>query len=133
MRFFSVMLLFPILSAGQMKDSYKNFLPKDVEARPFLDSTNNYIPDSLEQSVFDYIKSKNIDPKKCFINKNIFEDKKEGTVEIRLEDIDDLKNERDFDAATKKKQKIMSYSRGFSRTLVINLKTKRVVSVMYDQ
>lgn len=107
---------------GQTK-SFSEILPKGIEARPILDSIN-YLPDTLKQPVIDIIKAKGFDLTKCFVDKRIELDKKEGTISIRIWDIDDLKYRRSSERSHKDIPYPSTHSGFYSGTIEYDIKTK---------
>jgi hypothetical protein len=102
---------------------FSEFLPKDIEARPMLD-TITYLPDTLKQPVLDILKAKGFDLTKCFVDKRIDVNEKEKTISIRIWDVDDLKYRR----ASEKSRKAVSYQSThpnfYSGTIEYDIRTK---------
>jgi hypothetical protein len=128
---FLLLYLVPVFIYSQKKNNYKNILPKDVDARPLLDSVDNYLPDSLNQAVFNYIKSKDIDPKTVFIDKLIYYDK-DGTIHIRIWDVEYFKNKKQYDYDLRHHRDPASYTRGFTGEIKIDAKTKQFLHFYFD-
>jgi hypothetical protein len=105
--------------------SYNYILPKDIQANPILDSAS-YLPDSLRQPIFSFLKSKNFDLTKCFCDKRIWYNEKDNSITIRIWDIDDLIFKSNLEKL-KKSVKFQSTHSGFySGTLYYDFNTKSI-------
>ena len=117
-----LLVLFINNSVFSQKNPYANILPKDIDARPILDSIN-YLPDSLKQPVIDILKAKNFDFTKCFVEKEIELNKEEKTISIIIWDVDDLKKVRDAEKSNKEVS-LSSYTYLYSGAIVYDIKTR---------
>lgn len=121
MRKFLVLLsLIPLLAFGQTDSDYKQFIPKNITVKPITDSLN-FVDDTLRILMINYFKARNVDVKKCFIDK--FVRQNEIGVTIIIRDLQDLKNEKESEKTHKRKLNFES----IGGTFEYNIKTKELV------
>lgn len=121
---FIITLCFNCLLFSQTK-SYSDILPKDIEAKPILDSSG-YLPDSLKQLVLSNLKAKGFDLTKCFVDKKIHFDQKEEIISIRIWDIDELKDRKNSEKSRKSIPYQYTHTGFYSGEILYNKKTKTV-------
>ena len=103
--------------------SYSDILPKGIKACPILDS-ENYLPDSLKQPVYEILRKEKFDLSKCFVDKKIETDRIKGTITIRIWDVDDLKYKKKIEKSNKIIEYESSHKVFYSGYIVYNIKTK---------
>jgi len=113
-------LLTPLLTFGQSGNDYKKFVPKNITVKPITDSLN-FVDDTLRILLINYFNERNIDIKRCFIDKFVRQNKTGVTVIIR--DIQDLKNEKEFEKTHKTTQNYNS----IGGTFEYDRKTRKLI------
>ena len=123
----TILFLLPLLVFGQIKDFYREFVPKGISVKPLLDSTN-YIDNKVRLVILDYLKLSDLDPSLYFIDSLM--QQKGDTLSIYFWDITGLKKtkfvESGLDTITD------SYGRKF-RAISINGEPGNGFLIEYDR